>query len=176
MVDRRDPFLLRPMEERDWPAVLALNAESEEVLAPMDEARLRRFAHWADLILTAEREGRTAGFLIALREGLSYESENYRWFSQRYPCFLYVDRMVIGAPWRGQGLGRQSYRRIFDRARETGVPVVTAEIDTEPVYNAASLGLHAAMGFREVGTQYVRGETIRVSLQARDTGTGAPPW
>ena len=43
-------------------------------------------------------------------------------------------------------------------------PFVTAEIDTEP-YNEVSLGFHQAMGFREVGVQTVRNNSIRVSLQ-----------
>lgn len=40
-----------------------------------------------------------------------------------------------------------------------------AEIDTEP-YNEVSLKFHEAMGFQEVGTQYVRDGKIKVSLQA----------
>ena len=36
----------------------------------------------------------------ALREGTPYESPNYRWFSERYPEFVYIDRIVIARPFR----------------------------------------------------------------------------
>ena len=62
----------------------------------------------------------------------------------------------------------------MDHARNTKVPVVTAEIDTEPVYNEASLRFHDAMGFREVGTQYVRDGKIKVSLQAAEVAVDVP--
>ena len=35
------------------------------------------------------------GFIICMREGSIYESENYRFFKQRLKKFLYVDRVAI---------------------------------------------------------------------------------
>ena len=158
---------LRPAEPRDYPFILALNAANVDVLAPMDEEKIRLFTEWAELFQIAEVDGAPAAFLIALREGVAdYWSENYKWFSAHYPRFLYVDRIVIDEPYRKVGLGRRLYQAVIDHARATDVSVVTAEIDTEPVYNDASLRFHAAMGFREVGAQYVRNGTIKVSLQA----------
>ena len=160
-------FTLRPAEPRDYPFILALNAANVDVLAPMDEEKIKLFAEWAELFQIAEVDGEPAAFLIVLREGVAdYWSENYKWFSARYPRFLYVDRIVIDEPYRKFGLGRRLYRAVIDHARATDIPVVTAEIDTEPVYNDASLRFHAAMGFREAGTQFVRNGTIKVSLQA----------
>ena len=156
---------IRKAEERDYPFILRLNEENVAVLAPMDGEKLRAFADMAELLFVAEADGCPAAFLIALREGCStYQSENYRWFSRHYPRFLYVDRIVIDAPFRSQGIGRALYGRVFAEARRLAAPFVTAEIDTVP-YNAASLGFHAAMGFHEVGTQSVRGGSITVSLQ-----------
>jgi len=155
---------IRNIEERDFPFILRINEENVSVLAPMDESALRRFGDMAECFLMAEIDGAPAGFLIALREGCKrYESENYRWFSRYYPQFLYIDRVVIDAPFRGKGTGRAFYEWVFARARETRVPFVTAEVDIVP-YNAESLAFHAAMGFREVGTQSVRGGSITVSL------------
>lgn len=155
---------IRPMEERDLPFILRINEENVAVLSPMNEGTLRRFVDMADCFLMAELDDAPAGFLIALREGReSYESENYRWFSRHYPQFLYIDRIVIDAPFRGRGIGRALYKRVFDRAREAKLPFVTAEVDTIP-YNAESLAFHAAMGFHEVGTQSVRSSSVTVSL------------
>lgn len=161
-------IVIRAVTEKDFAPILKLNEENVEVLSPMDEKGAAFFAKWAEMFLVAEADGQFAAFLIALREGLDYGSENYKWFSSRYPQFLYIDRIVIDAPYRKCGLGRRLYQGLMDHARRTDVPVVTAEIDTEPVYNDASLKFHAAMGFQEVGTQYVRDGKIKVSLQAAE--------
>ena len=164
---------IRKLEKSDCPFVLRINEENVSVLSPMDEERLRVFETMAELFLLAECDGERAGFLIALREGCeAYESENYRWFSRHYPRFLYIDRIVIDEPFRGRGIGCALYERVFARAADTAVPFVTAEVDTVP-YNAESLAFHAAMGFREVGTQSVRGGSVTVSLlEAAVSGAG----
>lgn len=168
MTDAR--ISIRRAEERDYPFILRVNEENVEVLSPMDEARLRQFAAGAELLLVAEADGVPAAFLIALREGAAwYGSENYLWFSRHYQTFLYIDRVVIDGPCRGRGVGRRLYEAVFRRAGDAGVPFVTAEIDTIP-YNEASLKFHAAMGFREVGTQRVRNQSVQVSLQEAPVG------
>ena len=156
---------IRKAEEKDYPFILRVNEENVEVLSPMDESRVREFSKWSELFFIAEAEGTPAAFLLALREGLAaYDSENYLWFSKNYEKFLYIDRIVIDAPYRRTGVGKALYQEVFRYADATGVPFVTAEIDTEP-YNEVSLGFHQAMGFREVGVQRVRNNSIRVSLQ-----------
>lgn len=158
-------FTLRAARPEDRDFILRVNRENVEVLAPMDEARLRELADMAELLLIAEADGKAAAFLLAFREGAEgYDSENYRWFCRHYPSFLYVDRVVIDAPFRRLGLGRMLYQAVFEHARTEEIPFVTAEIDTVP-YNGVSLAFHESMGFREVGTQYVRDYSVRVSLQ-----------
>lgn len=158
-------IIIRSATENDYPFILRVNEENVEVLSPMDETKLRKFAGFAHRLLVVEVDGEPAAFLIALREGVdSYDSENYRWFCSKYEKFLYIDRIVIDEPYRGIGIGRTLYQSLFDLARESGVPSVTAEIDTIP-YNEASLNFHKEMGFREVGEQFVRNNTIKVSLQ-----------
>ena len=156
---------IRKAEEKDYPFILRVNEENVEVLSPMDEERIRSFSEWSELFLIAEADEEPVAFLLALREGVQpYDSENYLWFSKNYQKFLYIDRIVIDVPYRRLGVGKELYQEVFRYAKETGVPFVTAEIDTEP-YNEVSLGFHQAMGFKEVGVQTVRNNTIKVSLQ-----------
>ena len=156
---------IRNAEEKDYPFILRVNEENVEVLSPMNEEGIQNFSEWSELFLIAEVDGTLAAFLLALREGLAeYDSENYLWFSKNYDKFLYIDRIVIDVPYRRLGVGKALYQEVFRHADATGVPFVTAEIDTEP-YNEVSLGFHQAMGFREVGVQRVRNNSIRVSLQ-----------
>ena len=157
---------IRDVEERDFPFILNVNEVNVEVLSPMDLERTKYFCDTAEMFRVAEVDGELAGFLIAVREGTDYDSENYVWFSEHYPEFLYIDRIVIDEPFRSAGVGRKFYEDVRDHALATGVKVVTAEIDTEPVYNEPSLKFHEAMGFREVGVQWVRGNSIKVSLEA----------
>ena len=159
-------FTIRNIEPRDYDYVLELNEINVEVLSPMDMNKLLHFLETTELFQVAEVDGRLAAFMIVLREGKDYGSENYLYFSKKFDEFLYIDRIVIDEFARGIGLGRTLYNQLIEHAKKTGVKTITAEIDTEPVYNNVSLLFHEAMGFKEVGVQYVRDNTIKVSLQA----------
>ena len=160
--------LIRNIEEKDLTFILGLNEENVEVLSPMDEEKLEFFMEHGELVKILETDDRNKpmAFFIVLREGVAeYKSENYIWFSNRYKEFLYIDRIVIDEQYRRMGLGRKIYEYICEYAKNIGVAVVTAEIDTIP-YNEASLKFHKTMGFNEVGEQFIRGGMIKVSLQA----------
>lgn len=165
---RNTNSVIRDAGPQDMNWILQLNKVNVEVLSPMDAEKYNYFEGCSELFQAVDADGQPAAFLIALREGIpDYTSENYIWFSKQYDRFLYVDRIVIDEKYRGLHLGRALYEGVFQHARETGVPIVTAEIDIIP-YNAPSLKFHEAMGFYEVGQQIIRGGEIKVSLQARD--------
>jgi len=161
--------MLRPAEPRDHAAILALNAESVHFLSPMDAARLRHLDAQAAWHQVVEHEGEVVAFLLALREGADYDSPNYRWFAERYPRFLYIDRVVVAAACQGRKLGAQLYDALFAFARSSGAGRVTCEFDVEPP-NDASRKFHARYGFTEVGVQWLDGGRKQVSLQACPVG------
>jgi len=154
---------LRDYRPDDADAVLALNAASVAVLSPLDAVHLRALAAQAAHHRIAERDGAPVGFLLALREGSAYDSPNYRWFAARYPRFLYIDRVVVGADQRGLGVGAALYADLFAFARAAGLDTVACEYDVEPP-NEASARFHARFGFGEVGRQRLAGGK-QVSLQ-----------
>lgn len=158
-------IVIRNARPEDYDFILNVNEVNVEVLSPMPMERMLWLKEMSDMFVVAEVNGELAAFLIALREGQPYDSENYVWFSEKYPQFLYIDRIVIDKAFRAAGLGRALYQAVKDRAIETGVKVVTCEVDTIP-YNETSLKFHEAMGFREVGEQIIRGGAIKVSLKA----------
>lgn len=158
-------IVIRNARPEDYDFILKVNEVNVEVLSPMPMERLLWLKEMSDMFVVAEVNGELAAFLIAIRVGQPYDSENYVWFSEKYPQFLYIDRIVIDEPFRAAGLGRALYQAVKDRAIETGVKVVTCEVDTIP-YNETSLKFHEAMGFREVGEQIIRGGAIKVSLKA----------
>lgn len=158
------PFTIRDATAADLGAILALNLESEQVLSPLDEDRLAQLHERAAYHRAVCNDGVVVAFLLAFREGADYDSPNYRWFAQRYPSFLYIDRIVVAAAHQGRQLGGALYRDLFSFARDSGVATVACEFDVVP-FNAASSRFHAKFGFDEVGTQWVAGGKKQVSLQ-----------
>ncbi len=158
---------VRAARPADFGALLALNAESVQVLSPLDLPRLEALAAEAAVHQVVEVEGQVAGFLLALREGAGYDSVNYRWFAERYHRFLYVDRIVVSTRSQRAGLGSLLYGTAFEYARAQGLPVITCEYDVEPA-NPASALFHARLGFTEVGRQRLPHGGKWVSLQAVD--------
>jgi predicted GNAT superfamily acetyltransferase len=58
------------------------------------------------------------GFIICMREGSVYRSENYKFFVQKLKKFLYVDRVAIDEQHRRAGLGQAIYENIFIHASQ----------------------------------------------------------
>lgn len=123
------------------------------------------FLGHADYFRLALLEGRIAGFLIGFLPGSSYDSMNYRWFSDRYDRFVYIDRIVVDPRMRGRGVGRALYRDIAGYATGKS-PLLTCEVNIRPA-NAGSTAFHRAEGFVEVGRQETEGGKKLVSLLAK---------
>jgi uncharacterized protein len=158
--------VIRDAERGDFAAILALNDESVHFLSPLSAERLDALHRSAAYHKVVDVNGGIAAFLLAFREGARYDSPNYLWFVERYPRFLYIDRIVVAPKHRGGGFGAMLYDDIAAFAARSGAPWLTCEFDIEPP-NPGSMRFHDRMGFREVGTQSIAGGRKRVSLQAR---------
>ena len=165
--------MIRAAVDTDFPILLALNAQSEHFLSPMDAVRLQRLHGMAAYHRVVEMQGKVVAFLLAFREAADYDSPNYRWFGQRYPRFLYIDRVVVAAAEQGKRLGAILYDDLFAFARNSGITAITCEFDIDPP-NDASRRFHARYGFREVGTQWVAGGKKQVSLQEASSQLSSP--
>ena len=141
---------LRSLRPTDVADVLMLNERNVVNLAPMDEARLHHYRGTADRFDVLDVDGAFAGFVITFAPGAAYDSENYRWFSQRHGTsgFYYLDRIVLHEGFRRQGLGGFVYDEIEKVATPYGR--VSLEVNLVP-RNEASLVFHDGRGYREVG-------------------------
>jgi uncharacterized protein len=157
---------IRDVREHELDAVLALNNTAGRSILVLDAVQLRYFYDHADYFRVAEIDGHLAGFLIALRDGGQYSSPNYRWFSDHYPSFVYIDRIVIANAYRRHGLGRIFYCDVNSFA-EVRVPLLTCEVFLEPVDDVVVL-FHGTYGFQEVGQQRMGEHGPQVSLLAKD--------
>ena len=144
----------------DIAAFHAINRECEAQLWPATESELRTMIGSAyRAVITADR----LGMLIAFDERAPYDSPNFRWFAERYPRFVYVDRVAVTQSARGRGLARRLYEDLMAAARADGHKIVCAEVYFDPP-NPQSDAFHEAMGFVEVGRARVAdrgGKTVR---------------
>jgi len=158
--------MIREARAEDFGAIVALNEREVQQTSAMDLQRLHELARMSCYLKVAETDGRVAAFLLAMREGAPYQNDNYCWFGARFPRFLYVDRIVVGADFAGLKIGSHLYQDLFEYARTNGVNAITCEFNIEPP-NPASRRFHQKFGFKELGRQWVAGGTKLVSLQAR---------
>lgn len=150
--------LLRPIAPDDHDAVLAWNQAHVELLAPLDAARLGDLLTWADAGSIITDDGGDVGFVITFANGSTYDSFNYRWFSERHAHFLYLDRIVIDPSVRRSGVASRVYDAIEARAAELG-PLLCLEVNLDPP-NEPSLAFHAGRGFVEIGQHEAGGHLV----------------
>ena len=159
---------LRAYRPDDLVVVHAVN--QAEVPAVGDEtiAALHHIAEQSVIALVAEEEeGALAGFCLVLAPGAEYDSGNYRWFSERYHDFVYLDRIAIAPAFQRRGLGRALYAEVERLAAEycPGATDFTLEVNLRP-RNDTSLAFHTSLGFVEVGQRETSYGTL-VSLMAK---------
>jgi uncharacterized protein len=153
---------IRETSPNDLDAALALNNANVPGLNELDAPELARLVSIAEVALTAEVDGRFAGFCIVFAPGVDYGSLIYAWFSRNYTDFAYLDRIAVDAAFRRDGIGRAFYAALVERL--TGkFPVLTCEVNIRP-RNDASLEFHHSIGFREVAQQDTDGGNKTVSL------------
>jgi len=77
-------------------------------------------------------DGGATAFLIALSQDATYDNPNFAWFKNVYESFVYIDRIIIAATARGQGIARLLDRDLFSAARVSGRQWVVCEVNVEP--------------------------------------------
>ena len=136
-----------PAEEA---AILALNNAHAAELSWLEPERLSFLLGQA---FYTRRIGNLEAFILCFDQDAGYDSPNFLWFRERYPRFVYVDRVVVAAKARGRGHARRLYEDLFDHVRRAGHAVVTCEVNADPP-NPASDAFHAALGFAEVAVGF----------------------
>ncbi len=159
---------IRDAQESDFDRILELNAAEVRKTSPMDRDRLQLLHGLSGYHKVAVIDGRVGAFLIAMREGVDYQNENYAFFSQRYERFIYIDRIVVAPELAGGGIGACMYRHLFDFARSQDVDYITCEYNIEPP-NPASRKFHDRFDFDEIGTRTIGDGGKIVSMQVAET-------
>jgi uncharacterized protein len=162
---------LRALVDGDRLAVTALNDAEVPRVGPLGPGGLEGLLAHADLAIVAERSGEVVGFAVAIAPGADYGSRNYRFFEDRGTEHLYLDRIVVAAAARRQGIAGSLWDVVEEHARSTGRAELTCEVNVRPA-NPGSLAFHLGRGFIEVGRQDTGGG-VTVALLAKPV-TGEP--
>lgn len=148
--------------QSDLDEVWNLNQDSVPHVSSVDLDEMQWFADNAHYFRIARLADVLAGFLIGLRPGLPYSSPNYRWFSENYRDFGYIDRVAVSATARRSGVATRLYRD-FAASLDADVGVMTCEVNIRPA-NESSMRYHENFGFVQVGTQETEGGRKEVAL------------
>ena len=126
-------------------------ANTPEVGSLESEKHLSKLIDFSAYNLLILKDEQIIGFIICMREGSTYSSENYKFFTKKLKKFLYVDRVAIDERYRREGLGQSIYEDIFKLAQKENLPIAL-EVNTQPI-NQPSLDFHQKMGFDQVGVK-----------------------
>jgi hypothetical protein len=159
-----DAIRIRDAVSTDLPQVLAINETVVPAVNSLDAERMQWFFETAPWFRVAEADDAVCGMLIGFFDGCDYQSENYRWFSEHFAHFAYVDRVAVRPSARRQGLATRLYHDFID-GMPAGVPVLTCEVNVEPP-NPDSLRFHERLGFETVGRQRTEQDRKEVALLA----------
>jgi len=166
---------IRPAKITDIPAITRIYAQAVEhgtasfELTPPGQAEMTRRLH--DLTtkgfpyLVAEIDGVLAGYAYA---GLYRSRPAYR--------LTVEDSVYIAPDLQRRGIGRALLAALIDAAEVRGFRQMIAVIG-DPTKQAASIGLHEALGFRQVGmlenVGFKQGRWLDSLLMQRELGNGA---
>ena len=131
--------------------ILTLNESFLPAVSSVDIKQIERFLNFADYFKSVLINNTISGFLIAIHPGKNYDSLNYKWFEKKFESFLYVDRIVIGSEFHGQGIGKAFYDDLQSYASKK-TNIITCEVNIKPS-NEGSMIFHQKYGFKKVGTQ-----------------------
>jgi len=106
-------------------------------------------------------DGGSTALLIALDQNASYDNQNFAWFKSRFESFVYIDRVIVAASARGQGLARLLYEDLFTLAKQAGHQRIVCEVNLDPP-NPASDAFHTTLGFMEIGQAAIHNRTKTV--------------
>jgi uncharacterized protein len=140
---------IRDAVKGDEEFILALNAASKPAVSTMGGQDLHDITGWAHRILVAELDGERCGFLILIRPGTAYPSDNYAWFEAKFDHHLYIDRIAVSEFAKGRGVGRALYDEATRIALKNGDQRLTCEVNVDPP-NPQSMAFHERVGFRRL--------------------------
>ena len=124
--------IIRDANAHDFEAICALNLAEVRHTSTMDGNGLVALDKLSCYHKVGVVDGHVAAFLLAVCSGAAYENDNFLWFADRYPRFIYVDRIVVSSASQGLRLGSLLYRGLFDYAPRQRHPPCHLRVQHRP--------------------------------------------
>jgi len=135
---------VRTMRRNDWPVVRSIYLAGIATGQATFETRAPAWGKWNSTHLTHPRLVAVYGRSVVGWAALSSVSKR-----SVYAGVAEVS-VYVNAESRGRGIGRLLLQRLISESEELGVWTLQASVFPE---NRASVSLHRACGFREIGTR-----------------------
>jgi len=164
---------IRDFVPDDLDPVWRLNEAAVNAVSSVTRDQMLALVDMSRDVLVIDDGEEIIGFCNTFNPGAEYASVNYRWFSERYDEFVYLDRIVIAESHRNRGLGALLYGEVERRMQVSGVPgLLTCEVNFDPP-NEGSLRFHRRIGFNPVGYQESKpGLVVEMLAKEVDHGLG----
>src|SRR5882762_2831082 len=89
----------------DFSLILAMNNAAVPNVNHAEPQELAELITMSELTVALADGDTVLGFVLTMPPGVGYQSDNYRWFSEHYDEFVYVDRIVVSDEARNRGIG-----------------------------------------------------------------------
>jgi len=143
--------LTQPPSEKEVQEMHYINQENTPEVGDVSEIEdFNALVDWSEHIFVYKSEEIIKAFVLCMREGNSYHSENYKHVSKLFQRFLYIDRIAVQENFRRKGIAEKIYSKVISTGKDINLDIL-CEVNTRPS-NEPSLVFHEKMGFEEVGT------------------------
>jgi hypothetical protein len=157
--------IYRAVDAQDFASILRINRESTPGVSAMSPDELDLLAGFCEFSRVVELDGEILGYVFAMRAGLTYDGEEYRWLCDNLDRdFLYIDQIAIARTCKGRGHGGQLYRQLENHAVRNQVDMLACEVNYRPA-NVASLAFHRKSGFEEITRMKARGYIVSLMVK-----------
>ncbi len=153
-----DLFDIRDCSNSQIKKLVHLNNQFARETSKIDAAKMVELANKSFCAIGISPE---VGFILAFDEKADLEGENHSYLKTKFDNFLYIDRIIVGKNFQGQGFGTAFYEIVLELAEEAGKELLLCEVNIDPP-NDISIEFHENFGFEAIEERVLNnGKTVR---------------
>ena len=126
-------IILKDYQDDFFDFVLSSNSLNEPQVGFLDKEKLQSLLNQSNYCKVAFYNNEPAGFLLCLPEDVDYGSLNYKWVSERYSNFIYIDRISVIEKFQNVNIGTALYTDLGYFSIEKGYDTILCEVNIMPV-------------------------------------------
>ena len=125
-------MIIKDINPDFYESILKLNNDNIPAVSELDIEKLAFIVNESKYawMISDSIDHSLIGFCLILQKGSSYKSDNYKWVSENYESFDYLDRVVISGEHQNKGYGRLLYEQWLSK---TGSKDLLLEVNIKPM-------------------------------------------